>query len=95
MITGFLSPSFTSKVALDQSGNNDRIIEFKQNVLTCKINAHILIHIAGKDLAYFIQCLTGYDHFLVIIRILKQYPSDRDPVAVKRNHLQRIVTDLE
>ena len=37
--------------SFDQSGNNHRLIKFKQNMIFCKIDTYLIVNFTGQDLA--------------------------------------------
>ena len=59
-----------------------------------KENICCFFRISVQDLADLIECLSGYDHFPVIIHFLELGFSHRDPVPVQSNHTDMMINDL-
>ena len=63
-------------------------------MLLGKIDVHEFIRVTGKNLTYLTESLARNDNFPVLVGITKFHISDRDPVSVKSDHSEPVISDL-
>ena len=64
-------------------------------MIGCHVNDQVAVRPSGKNLAHFIQRLSGNNYFFMLIGFLQLNLADGDTMSVRRYQLQLIPVNLK